>query len=279
MPAGVSRAEGLILENIIRTKMEEVALRRAKVPLEELKSRTRDLPPPRGLLRAIIRRDKGEGRGRPIVPIHLIAEIKRASPSKGLLRKHFDPQTIAKEYAEAGASALSILTDSPFFQGSLDYLRGAKGWVDLPLLQKDFILEEYQIWEGRAWGADAILLIAALFDQEALKDLTQLALETGLEPLIEVHDPSDLAKALGANSRMIGINNRNLRTFEVDLRTTLDLRGEIPEDKVVVSESGISTREEVVSLEEAGLDAILVGEALMRSENPGMKVRELLGRP
>jgi len=270
-------APGSLLEGILRHKRKEVAARKGKVSLEQLKGRCGDLPVSRDFLRAISRRSKGEG-ALPMPPIRLIAEIKKASPSKGLLREDFDPQELAQGYAQGGASALSVLTDSSFFQGSFEYLRGAKGWVELPLLQKDFILEEYQIWEGRVWGADAILLIAALLDEELLKGLCHMALEIGLEPLIEVHDLPDLKKALKVDSRIIGINNRDLKTFQVDLKTTFHLIGEITCKKSIVSESGISNREEVIRLEAAGLDAVLVGEALMRSDDPGKKVREFLGR-
>lgn len=270
-------SRGSILERILHQKREEVAARKTRVPLEDLKSQAQDLPPARGFLKAISREMKSKGGGR-ISPIRLIAEIKRASPSRGLLRGDFNPQAIAQGYEQAGASALSILTDSLFFQGSLEYLRGARGWMELPLLQKDFILEAYQVWEGRVWGADAVLLVAALIDQGTLEGLSHLACEIGVEPLIEVHDRSDLEKALRAGARVIGINNRDLATFRVDLNTTLNLIAEIPPQRVVVSESGISTREEVVRLEEAGLDAILVGEALMRDRDPGRKARELLGQ-
>ncbi len=270
-------APGSLLEGILRHKRKEVAARKGKVPLEQLKGRYRDLPAPRNFLRAISRRSNGEG-AVPMPPIRLIAEIKKASPSQGLLRENFDPQELAQGYARGGASALSVLTDSSFFRGSFEYLHGAKEWVELPLLQKDFILEEYQIWEGRVWGADAILLIAALLDQEVLKGLCHRALEIGLEPLIEAHDLPDLKKALKADSRIIGINNRDLKTFHVDMQTTFHLIGEITPHKSVVSESGISNREEVIRLEAAGLDAVLIGEALVRSDDPGKKVRELLGR-
>jgi indole-3-glycerol phosphate synthase len=191
------RAAGSLLEGILRHKRKEVAARKAKISLEQLKGQSRDLPAPRNFLRAIFRRS--EGGGALPSPIRLIAEIKKASPSQGLLREDFDPQELAQAYARGGASALSILTDSSFFQGSFEYLRGAKGWVDLPLLQKDFILEEYQIWEGRVWGADAVLLIAALLEEEVLQRLCHRALEIGLEPLIEVHDLPDLKKALTAD--------------------------------------------------------------------------------
>jgi indole-3-glycerol phosphate synthase len=269
--------KGFLLERILRHKREEVAARKGKVPLEELKGQSRDLPAPRDFLQAISRRSEEWG-ALPVPPIRLIAEIKKASPSRGLLREDFDPQELAQGYARGGASALSVLTDSSFFRGSFEYLRGAKGWVKLPLLQKDFILEEYQIWEGRAWGADAVLLIAALLDQEILKALCHMALKIGVEPLIEVHDLSDVRKALEADSRIIGINNRDLRTFQVDLNTTFHLVGEIGPHKSIVSESGICTREEVIRLEAMGLDAVLVGEALMKSHDPGKKARELLGR-
>jgi indole-3-glycerol phosphate synthase len=269
--------KGFLLEGILRHKREEVAARKGRVPLEELKGQSRDLPAPRDFLRAISRRSEEQG-ALFVSPIRLIAEMKKASPSKGLLREDFDPRELAQGYAQGGASALSVLTDPSFFQGSFEYLRGAKGWVELPLLQKDFILEEYQIWEGRAWGADAVLLIAAVLDQETLKGLCHMALEIGVEPLIEVHDLSDLKKALETDSRIIGINNRDLRTFQVDLNTTFHLIGEITPHKSIVSESGIFTREEVIRLEAMGLDAVLVGEALVKSHDPGKKVRELLGR-
>jgi len=277
MPRGDS-VTGSLLEGILRHKRQEVAARKERVPLEQLKGQSRDLPPPRGFLSAISRSLEGK-KASPVPPIRLIAEIKKASPSKGLLREDLDPRDIARAYAQAGASALSILTDSAFFQGSLETLRGAKGWVELPLLQKDFILEEYQIWESRVWGADAVLLIAALLDQETLNGLSRRALEIGLEPLIEVHDLSDLKKALRADPRIIGINNRDLKTFQVDLQTSFDLMERVGSQRCVVSESGISNREEVIRLEAAGLDAVLVGEALMRSDDPGKKVIELLGRP
>ncbi len=237
----------------MRTKREEVLARKAKTPPKELKGRIRDLAPARDFLKAISRK----GREKMSVPdsspsIRLIAEIKKASPSKGLLRSNFDPEAIAKGYEEAGASALSVLTDVTFFQGSPENLNRAKGWVGLPLLQKDFILEEYQIRESRVWGADAVLLISTLLDRERLKDLSDLALEIGLIPLIEIHDRADLERALETHPKLIGINNRNLTTFQVDMKTTLDLIGDIPPESVVISESGISKREEVVWLEEAG---------------------------
>ncbi len=269
--------EGFLLEKILRAKREEVTARKEKVPLEEMKGWSRDLPAPRNFLRAISRRSEEKGTF-PMKPLRLIAEIKRASPSQGLLREDFDPQELARAYVRGGASALSVLTDSSFFQGSFEYLRAAKRWVDLPLLQKDFILEVYQVWEGRVWGADAILLIAALLEEEVLQGLCHRALEIGLEPLVEVHDLPDLKKALMADSRIIGINNRNLKTFQVDLQTTFHLVGGITLDKCIVSESGICTREEVIRLEAAGLDAVLIGEALVRSDDPSKKVRELLGR-
>jgi indole-3-glycerol phosphate synthase len=267
------------LQEILSRKREEVLARKAKTPLKELKGRIRDLAPARDFLKAISRK----GREKMPIPvsnpsIRLIAELKKASPSKGPLRGNFDPEAIAKGYEEAGASALSVLTDVTFFQGSPENLCGAKGWVSLPLLQKDFILEEYQIGEARVWGADAVLLISTLLDRERLKDLSDLALEIGLIPLIEIHDRADLERALGTHPKLIGINNRNLTTFQVDMKTTLDLIGDIPPESVVISESGISKREEVVWLEEAGLDAVLIGEALVKSEDPGMKVRELLGK-
>jgi len=272
--AGREKHRDSVLGRILAHKKEEISLRKRQLPLRELQRQSADLPPARDFRQAISRWDRGHDRG-----VRLIAELKRASPSAGLLRDDFDPERLARGYREAGASALSVLTESAFFQGSHQYLKRVREAVDLPLLQKDFVLQEYQVWEARCEGADAILLIAALHRGSVLRDLTALALGIGLEPLVEIHHLQDLEAAMEANPRIIGINNRDLITLKVDLGTTLRLRRQIPGDRTVVSESGISSREEVMMLEGEGLDALLIGEVLMRSSDPGTKLRELLGRP
>jgi indole-3-glycerol phosphate synthase len=210
-------------------------------------------------------------------PLRLIAELKKASPSKGVFRSDFDPEALLHAYENSPASALSILTDEPFFQGSLDALRLARRRTTKPLLRKDFLIDAYQLYEARVNGADAVLLIVAALTKEALRDLLALARELGMDALVEVHTEVELETALSVGATLIGINNRNLQTFSVDLATTLRLRPLIPDGCVVVSESGIETREQVRVLEEAGIDAILVGETLVRSPDPIAKAKELLG--
>jgi indole-3-glycerol phosphate synthase len=208
----------------------------------------------------------------------LIAEVKRASPSQGIIRQGFDPKQLARAYAAAGAAAISVLTDEPFFQGSLEDLARAKASVSLPVLRKDFILDPYQVYEARAWGADAVLLIVAILERGPLQDLLALAQGMGLHPLTEVHTRQELQAALDAKVPIVGINNRDLKSFQVSLETTFTLLAGIPREVVVISESGISHREEVARLEAAGVDAILVGEGLLRAQDVEEKVRDLLGR-
>ena len=219
----------------------------------------------------------GKGWGEGKSAIRLIAEVKKASPSKGLIRPDFDPVEIAKTYEQAGASAISVLTDEKYFQGRLDYLKAVREAVGLPLLRKDFIIDPYQIYEARAAGADAILLIVAALSKSELSEFMILADELGMASLVEVHAAEELDIALETGVRIIGINNRNLQTFETKLETTLELAARVPPDKVLVSESGIFTRADVERLMEVGVDAILVGESLMREPDPGVKVKELLG--
>lgn len=240
------------------------------MPLRELKARAADLLPPLDFKKAITR---GPGEG-----IKAIAEIKRASPSAGILREGFDPEGLARAYAKGGASAISVLTDEPFFQGSLRHIEEVRMEVELPILRKDFIIDPYQVFETRASLADAFLLIVAALEPPMLQDLLGLALELRLHPLVEVHTEEELTKALEAGADLIGINNRDLKTFQVSLETTFSLLPHIPRGKIVVSESGIKDRSDVVRLSEAGLDAILVGEALLREADPGVKLRELLRR-
>ena len=209
--------------------------------------------------------------------IRLIAEVKKASPSKGVIRADFDPVEIARIYQEHGAACLSVLTDGPFFQGSLDNLRRVRVAVDLPVLRKDFIIDSYQVIEARAAGADAVLLIAECLDDESLARLHGEILELGMAPLVELHEPANLARVLQIGARLIGINNRDLRTFRTDLEHTLRLRRQIPSDRVVVGESGIRTRSDVLRLEAAGVQAMLVGETLLARPDIAEAVDELLG--
>lgn len=266
-----------MLEQILQNKRREVEARKGLVPLRELRSRATDLLPPLDFKKAITRgqgsgvRDPGEG-------IKAIAEIKRASPSAGILREDFDPEGLARAYAKGGASAISVLTDESFFQGSLQHIEEVRREVALPILRKDFIIDPYQVFETRAALADALLLIVAALEPPMLQDLLELALELQLHPLVEVHTEEELTKALEAGADLIGINNRDLRTFQVSLETTFSLLPHIPQGKVVVSESGIKGRNDIVRLSEAGLDAILVGEALLREADPAAKLQELLGQ-
>ncbi|MBI5380060.1 MAG: indole-3-glycerol phosphate synthase TrpC [Nitrospirae bacterium] len=259
--------EGFLRE-IVEKKREEIRDRKSRVPLPELRSRIRDLDPTRGFHKALA---QGDG-------IRLIAEIKKASPSRGLLRSDYQPAALARIYEKNGASALSVLTDAPFFQGSLEDLEAVRRAVGLPLIRKDFTLDAYQIYEARACGADAILLIAGILSRSQIEDCFGVAKEIGLDTLLEVHTARELEAALQTPVEILGINNRDLESFEVRLETTFDLRPAIPPGRLVVSESGISTRQDVERLQQAGVHAILVGETFMRSPDVGAKVRELLGR-
>lgn len=254
-----------ILQRILETKREEIESRKRTLPLTDLKARLADTPPPRGFHQALRHTPN---------PIGLIAEIKRASPSKGVIRADFDPLAVAERYHEAGADALSVLTDEPFFQGKPEYLRLAREQTPLPALRKDFIIEEYQIYESRALEADAILLIvAALPERQQLHDLRLLAESLGMDALVEVHDEWELETAVESGATLIGVNNRDLRTFEVSLETTFRLLRYFPEGITRVSESGIETPEQVRSLWSAGVHALLVGETLMRADDPVATVR------
>ncbi|MDG4554964.1 MAG: indole-3-glycerol phosphate synthase TrpC [Candidatus Competibacter sp.] len=259
-----------ILQKILARKVEEIAERRERLNWRELSRRVESLPTPRPF------RDRLEQaivKGRAAV----IAEIKRASPSKGLLRDPFEPAAIARSYAAAGAACLSVLTDRDFFQGHEDYLKEARAACELPALRKDFIIDPYQVLEARLIGADCILLIVAALDDAALGQLARLAAELSLDVLVEVHDAGELERALATGAALIGINNRNLRTFETRLDTTLDLLSQIPRDRTVVTESGIHTPADVALMRENGVQAFLVGEAFMRAPDPGAKLAELFG--
>jgi indole-3-glycerol phosphate synthase len=257
-----------ILKKIVRRKVEEISERLRKRPLAQLQRDLADASPPRGFADAIAARIAAGQAG-------VIAEIKRASPSKGILRADFRPAEIAQSYAEGGAACLSVLTDIDFFQGSDVYLRQARAACELPVIRKDFIIDPYQVYEARAMGADCILLIVACLEDRQLCELNELAHHLGMDVLIEVHDGKELERALRVENRLIGINNRNLRTFEVSLDTTLALLSQIPQDRIVVTESGILHHEDVALMREHGVNAFLVGEAFMRAEDPGGRLAEL----
>ena len=254
-----------MLDEILLHKREEVAARKSAVRLREIRDRIRERQPPRKFEEAIGKSGT----------LRLIAEIKKASPSKGIIREAFDPVEIARIYQENGASALSVLTDTRYFQGHLELMSPVREAVDLPVLQKDFVLEEYQVYEARAFEADAILLITAVLEPRQMADLHALALDLGMAALCEVHTEKELESVLDF-ARIIGINNRDLTTFQTDLETTFRVLREVPEGPMTVSESGIETRDQIFRLQEAGVDAILVGESLMRSEDIGKKMRELM---
>jgi indole-3-glycerol phosphate synthase len=259
-----------VLANILSRKTQEVAERAALMPLARLRGRLAEASPPRAFAEAIRARLR---RGRAAV----IAEVKKASPSQGVLRADFRPADIAASYERAGAACLSVLTDRDFFQGGLEYLDQARQACALPVLRKDFIIDPYQVTEARAWGADCVLLIAAALGDDRLAELAEEAGALGMDVLLEVHDQAELARALALPVPLIGINNRNLRTFETRLQTTLGMLGQIPADRIVVTESGILSREDVALMRSHGVNAFLVGEAFMRAPDPGAKLAELFG--
>ncbi|MHB0774446.1 indole-3-glycerol phosphate synthase TrpC [Halomonas sp. WWR20] len=257
-----------ILAKILARKEQEVAERRVRVPESELLARARQQSAPRGFVKALTECIQA---GDPAV----IAEIKKASPSKGVIREDFQPAAIARAYANAGASCLSVLTDADFFQGHEDYLVAAREACELPVIRKDFITHGYQVTEARAIGADCILLIVAALDDARLKDLYQQAGELGMDVLVEVHDALELERAMALSLPLVGINNRDLRTFETSLDTTFELLGRIPPDVVVVTESGIYSRGDVEHMREYNVNGFLVGEAFMREADPGDALRRL----
>ncbi|NOX08999.1 MAG: indole-3-glycerol phosphate synthase TrpC [Gammaproteobacteria bacterium] len=261
-----------ILQRILQRKGEEIAERQARVSLDELRAQVAGASAPRGFVQAL--RQKIEN-GQAAV----IAEIKKASPSKGLLRENFHPAEIAQSYARGGAACLSVLTDIDFFQGADEYLLQAKAACELPVLRKDFMIDPYQVYEARAMGADCILLIVAVLDDVRMLALAQLAIELGMDVLVEVHDADELARALLLPVPMIGINNRNLRSFETDLQTTIDLLADIPDDRLVVTESGIHSAEDVQRMRTHDVHTFLVGEAFMRADDPGARLQELFFVP
>ncbi len=257
-----------ILKTILRRKTEELIERSRRVPIREMSQRAAAQSPARGFSEALTRRIRA---GEPAV----IAEIKRASPSKGLLRQDYRPREIARSYETGGAAALSILTDSDFFQGADAHLSEARDACKLPVLRKDFTIDAYQVYEARAIGADCILLIVSCLGDAQLAELSGLAAHLNMDVLVEVHDADELDRALALDPVLLGINNRDLRSFETSLDTTLKLLGRVPAGVIVVTESGIHTPEDVALMRRHGVDAFLVGEAFMRADDPGKKLAEL----
>lgn len=262
-------ATDTVLDRILDRKVEELACRRASVPEAEMRARAADAPcAPRDMLAAL----RGE-------QVSLIAEVKRASPSKGLLTKDFAPVLSAAAYAHNGAAAISVLTDEDFFQGSLAYLRAIRNAVEIPLLRKDFVIDPYQVYEGRAAGADAILLIVAALTDAQLADLYALTVELGMTALVEAHHEYEMERAQRLGAKLIGINNRDLKTFHVDLATTGRLAGLVDDDVVLVAESGIHSAADVRAMGRLGASAILVGESLMKAADTVARTRELSRQP
>ena len=258
---------GTILDKIVATKWREIEASRNECSELELRKLADTTPPPKDFFGALAQPG----------PIRLIAEVKKASPSAGIIRTDFDPEEIARTYQAHSASCISVLTDEPHFQGKLEDLRRIRAVVDLPLLRKDFILDPYQIFQARAAGADAVLLIAECLDDRNLRLLFRQTVDLGMTPLVEFYEPHHLPRVLDAGATLIGINNRNLRTFQVDLHHTLRMREQIPKDHLVVGESGIRDFSDAQRLEAAGVDAMLVGEHLMRQPDIGAAIDKLLG--
>jgi indole-3-glycerol phosphate synthase len=259
-----------ILEKIVEVKHQEVQAARKRKSLEAVRADAESRVLTRDFVGAM-RSKVAAGQAA------VIAEVKKASPSKGVLRPDFIPADIAQSYAEHGAACLSVLTDQSFFQGCADYLKQARASCDLPVLRKDFMVDAYQIYESRAMGADCILLIAACLDDVQMRDLEALALSLNMAVLIEVHDGVELDRALALRSPLLGINNRNLKTFVVSLDTTLGLQARVPADRLLVTESGIATAADVQRMRQAGIHAFLVGEAFMRADEPGLALEQLFG--
>ncbi|HVJ61400.1 MAG TPA: indole-3-glycerol phosphate synthase TrpC [Tahibacter sp.] len=259
-----------ILKKILARKVEEIQARSTQTSLRALSARVADAPPVRGFADALQAKVAG---GQAAV----IAEIKKASPSKGVIRPDFDPAAIARSYEAGGAACLSVLTDVDFFQGADAYLQQAREACALPVLRKDFVIDAYQVYEARVLGADCILLIVAALGDAALAELSALALDLGLDELVEVHDAEELERALAVPAPLVGINNRNLRTFDVTLDTTLGLRDRVPADRLLVTESGILAPADVALMRRNDVQAFLVGEAFMRAAEPGEELRRLFG--
>jgi len=258
-----------ILDEIVAAKKKELEEEKRKKPLPELERSIAGLPAVRNFRAAI--------EGGPCRKLNIIAEVKKASPSKGIICKQFHPVAIARQYQDSGAAALSVLTEKKYFLGSPDYLRKIKAATAIPVLRKDFIFDPYQVYEARAWGADAVLLIAALLDIRKLKELLKLCGQLSLFHLVEVHDEAELDIVLSLDAAVIGINNRDLKTFKTDISITRKLIKKIPRGITTISESGLARREDIISLQQSGVDAFLIGETFMKEKNPGDKLRELIG--
>ena len=257
-----------ILNKILARKAEEIRARAETVSLATLKLQCEDMPETRGFTAALYRKiDAGQAA--------VIAEIKKASPSKGIIRADFNPAEIAKSYQQGGAACLSVLTDIDFFQGADAYLQQARAACALPALRKDFTVDEYQVYEARALGADCILLIVAALGDAQMVDFNNLAMDLGMDVLVEVHDVEELERALQMDAPLIGINNRNLRTFEVSLETTIAMKDMVPKDRLLVTESGILVRDDVQLMRQHHINAFLVGETFMRADNPGEELARL----
>ena len=256
------------LDKILESTKEKVLSDKVNKPYQAFKSKIKDLEETKGFIKNIKKREK-------VGLISVIAESKKASPSQGLIRESYDPVLIAKSYCENNATCLSILTNEEFFQGSLEHLEAVRAEVDIPLLRKDFIVDEYQIYESRASGADCILLIVAALSGKQLQEYFDLASQEGMDVLVEVHDEDEMQTALEVNPKIIGINNRNLKTFEVDLNNTSSLSKIVPESVLCISESGIKTREDIDKVLSFGVNSFLVGESFMRAESPGLELKKL----
>jgi indole-3-glycerol phosphate synthase len=257
-----------ILQKILVKKAEEVATRQRRTPVSQLQDIAESVEKPRGFYRALHDRVQAQ---KPAV----IAEIKKASPSKGVIREHFEPITIGQDYAMNGATCLSVLTDKTFFQGSEAYLQMVRERCPQPVLRKDFMIDAYQVYEARALGADCILLIVAALDDEKMHELADVAKQLGMDVLVEVHDADEMTRALTLDTPLIGVNNRNLRTFETTLQTTLDLQARVPADRILITESGIHTQDDIKLMLDNGVYSFLIGEVFMRAASPGQKMREL----
>jgi len=256
----------MILDKIVQEKKRELQSIKTPASLREFRKKAAEVGGNRSFKESLQTKDS----------INIIAEIKKASPSKGIIRKDFNPIEIAKTYEDNGAAAISVLTDKSFFQGDIQYLSEIRKNVSLPLLRKDFIIDEFQLYEAKANGADAALLIAAILDKNQLAEYLDLSREMGLANLVEVHSYKELEKAMVCEVEIVGINNRNLQTFETSLKTSFELAQDIPKDKTIVSESGINNREDILELKKYGVHAFLIGEALMKEKDIGKKLKELL---
>jgi indole-3-glycerol phosphate synthase len=263
MPESVKT--GTILDRIVEARRDSLERRKRLIPMNALHMTLRRTEPPRGFHTAVARPG-----------INVIAELKKASPSRGVLRESFDPAELAGGFAAAGAVALSVLTEEEFFQGSLENLRAARKAADIPVLRKDFLFDPWQVWESRAAEADSFLLIAAILDDSLLRELLAAGRELQMEPLVEVHTRAELERVVAAGAKIIGVNNRDLRSFEVLVETSFDLAQSIPDDCIAVSESGVRTREDITRLGDAGFDAFLIGEHLMTAPDPAATLRALL---